>query len=157
MTETADRRVIEWKFGQLDKSGDGQLNRREFRVLRRLVRKVVRPKRCTKNFPRLCDTDQDRKISRSEWSVCLGVGINSKSDLVYSKNKVSYVILCVISTQLQVIFKSKEGQYWMYVKRQSQHVSETRLITFYIDSCCYLFTLNEHNKGCAQDLPVDNV
>ena len=87
VTETADRRVIEWKFGQLDQSGDGQLNRKEFRVLRRLVRKVVRPKRCTKNFPRLCDTDQDRKISRSEWSVCLGVGINSKSDLIYSKNK----------------------------------------------------------------------
>ena len=78
VTETAERRVMEWKFAQLDKNGDGQLIRREFRVLRRLVRKVVRPKRCAKNFPRLCDTDQDRKISRSEWSVCLGIGINSK-------------------------------------------------------------------------------
>lgn len=78
VTETAERRVMEWKFDQLDKNNDGQLIRREFRVLRRLVRKVVKPKRCTKNFPRLCDTDQDRKISRSEWSVCLGIGINSK-------------------------------------------------------------------------------
>ena len=79
VTETIERRVIEWKFDQLDKNGDGNLNRREFRVLRRLVRKVVRPKRCTKNFPRHCDSDQNRKISHSEWSVCLGVGINSKS------------------------------------------------------------------------------
>ena len=82
MTETIERRVIEWKFHQLDKNGDGQLNRREFRVLRRLVRKVVRPKRCTKNFPRHCDSDQDRKLSRQEWSVCLGLGINSKFQLM---------------------------------------------------------------------------
>ena len=86
VTETAERRVIEWKIAQLDKSGDGQLNRREFRVLRRLVRKVVRPKRCTKNFPRLCDTDQDRKISKPEWSVCLGIGINSKYFLLINQS-----------------------------------------------------------------------
>ena len=73
-----DRLVTDWKFDQLDKNGDGQLNRREFRVLRRPVRRVVRPKRCTKNFPRYCDQDQDRRISKSEWSVCLGVGINSR-------------------------------------------------------------------------------
>ena len=83
-TETIEKRVIDWKFDQLDKNHDGYLNRREFRVLRRLVRKVVRPKRCTKNFPRLCDSDQDRKISRSEWSVCLGVGINSKQSILIS-------------------------------------------------------------------------
>lgn len=82
VTETIERRVIEWKFHQLDKNGDGHLNRREFRVLRRLVRKVVRPKRCTKNFPRHCDSDQDRKLSRQEWSVCLGLGINSKFQLM---------------------------------------------------------------------------
>ena len=81
VTETIERRVIEWKFIQLDKNRDGHLNRREFRVLRRLVRKVVRPKRCTKNFPRHCDSDQDRKLSRQEWSVCLGLGINSKFQL----------------------------------------------------------------------------
>jgi Secreted protein acidic and rich in cysteine Ca binding region len=78
VTDPVEKRVIDWKFDQLDKNNDGSLNRREFRVLRRLVRKVVRPKRCTRNFPRLCDSDQDRRISRSEWSVCLGVGINSK-------------------------------------------------------------------------------
>lgn len=85
VTETAERRVMEWKFDQLDKNNDGQLIRREFKVLRRLVRKVVRPKRCAKNFPRLCDTDQDRKISRSEWSVCLGIGINSKQFIKHSR------------------------------------------------------------------------
>ncbi|XP_046443078.1 SPARC-related modular calcium-binding protein 2-like isoform X3 [Daphnia pulex] len=86
VTETAERRVMEWKFDQLDKNNDGQLIRREFRVLRRLVRKVVKPKRCTKNFPRLCDTDQDRKISRSEWSVCLGIGINNIDSLLWTKH-----------------------------------------------------------------------
>merc|ERR1712071_560170 len=89
VTETIERRVIEWKFDQLDKNGDGNLNRREFRVLRRLVRKVVRPKRCTKNFPRHCDSDQNRKISHSEWSVCLGVGINNIDSLLWSKPGVS--------------------------------------------------------------------
>ena len=79
VAEPLEKRVSDWKFDQLDKNRDSHLNRREFRVLRRLVRKVVRPKRCTKNFPRLCDTDQDRRISKAEWSVCLGVGINSKN------------------------------------------------------------------------------
>lgn len=78
VTETVERRVIDWKFDMFDKNGDGLLNRPEYRVLRQLVQKVVRPKRCAKNFPRHCDTDEDRKISRSEWSVCLGIGVNSK-------------------------------------------------------------------------------
>lgn len=78
LLDTADKRVIQWKFTELDVGEDGVLQRREVRDLRKMVRKNVEPRECAKTFVRYCDLDQDKRISRSEWSVCLGVDIHNE-------------------------------------------------------------------------------
>ncbi|XP_012279212.1 SPARC-related modular calcium-binding protein 2 isoform X2 [Orussus abietinus] len=64
-------RVLSWKFMTLDKDGDGFLDRTEYRELRRLAKKAVRPKKCARTFARTCDLNRDLKLSRQEWGACL--------------------------------------------------------------------------------------
>ncbi|KAI4503903.1 hypothetical protein M0802_001306 [Mischocyttarus mexicanus] len=64
-------RVLSWKFATLDKDGDGYLNRTEYKELRKLAKKAVRPKRCARKFARTCDLNEDLKLSRQEWGACL--------------------------------------------------------------------------------------
>lgn len=65
-----DKRAIEWKFGVLDADKSGNLTKTEYRDLKRLVRKVIKPKRCSRTFVRLCDTDHDGALSKTEWTYC---------------------------------------------------------------------------------------
>lgn len=76
--DTEEKRVIEWKFSELDTDKDNTLRTAEVRDLRNIVKKLVRPKSCARDFVRYCDLDNDGRIERNEWSVCLGVDINSK-------------------------------------------------------------------------------
>ncbi|XP_035719818.1 SPARC-related modular calcium-binding protein 2-like isoform X3 [Vespa mandarinia] len=64
-------RVLSWKFATLDKDGDGYLDRAEYKELRKLAKKAVRPKRCARTFARTCDLNRDLKLSRQEWGACL--------------------------------------------------------------------------------------
>ncbi|XP_033223901.1 SPARC-related modular calcium-binding protein 2 [Belonocnema kinseyi] len=64
-------RVLSWKFVILDKDGDGFLDKTEYKELRRLARKAVRPKKCARTFARNCDLNRDSKLSRQEWGACL--------------------------------------------------------------------------------------
>lgn len=64
-------RVLSWKFMTLDKDGDGYLDRAEYKELRRLAKKAVRPKKCARTFARTCDLNRDLKLSRQEWGACL--------------------------------------------------------------------------------------
>ncbi|XP_048515303.1 SPARC-related modular calcium-binding protein 2 isoform X2 [Athalia rosae] len=66
-------RVLSWKFMTLDKDTDGFLDRDEYRELRRLARKAVRPKKCARTFARTCDLNRDLKLSRQEWGACLAL------------------------------------------------------------------------------------
>lgn len=75
-----DRRVLEWKFSSLDHDGNDWLTRDEYRDLRRLVKKVVKPRRCARTFAKNCDLDKDLKISRQEWTTCLGMDFNPDSE-----------------------------------------------------------------------------
>lgn len=77
-TAETDRRVLEWKFNSLDINGDLQLSRDEYRALRELVRKVVKPKRCARAFSKHCDLDRDTNIAQQEWITCLGLDVNRK-------------------------------------------------------------------------------
>ncbi|KAK2727547.1 SPARC-related modular calcium-binding protein 2-like isoform X2 [Artemia franciscana] len=74
---SSETEVIDWKFHQIDRNGDKFLVKAEYKTLRRHVTKLVRPRRCAKNFPRACDEDGDKRISATEWSICLGVELNS--------------------------------------------------------------------------------
>lgn len=64
-------RVLSWKFVTLDKDGDGYLDRAEYKELRKLAKKAVRPKKCARTFARTCDLNRDLKLSRQEWGACL--------------------------------------------------------------------------------------
>ncbi|XP_026297390.1 SPARC-related modular calcium-binding protein 1 isoform X3 [Apis mellifera] len=64
-------RVLSWKFITLDKNSDGYLDRTEYKELRRLAKKAVKPKKCARTFARTCDLNRDLKLSRQEWGACL--------------------------------------------------------------------------------------
>ncbi|OUC44373.1 EF hand, partial [Trichinella nativa] len=72
------RKIIDWKFNRLDLNRDGKISAQEMRNLRRMVHSaIIQPTSCADRFPKYCDLDHDRKISRSEWAVCMGVDINN--------------------------------------------------------------------------------
>lgn len=75
---TPDKQVVEWKFTQLDRDHDGTLKRKEVRSFKKLVKRMVKPRSCAKSFVKFCDLDQDKRIRKNEWSLCLGVDLNSK-------------------------------------------------------------------------------
>nr|CAD7263572.1 unnamed protein product [Timema shepardi] len=73
-----ERAVLNWKFSSLDLDGDDYLNSVEYKDLSRMVRKAVKPKKCSKVFTKLCDKDEDQRISRDEWAFCLGLDFNHR-------------------------------------------------------------------------------
>ncbi|XP_055702238.1 SPARC-related modular calcium-binding protein 2 isoform X2 [Phlebotomus papatasi] len=66
----SDNRVLDWKFTTLDRNFNSILDKNEFRELKKLVKKIVKPKRCARAFGKFCDEDLDEKLSKSEWSNC---------------------------------------------------------------------------------------
>ncbi|XP_044578188.1 SPARC-related modular calcium-binding protein 2 isoform X3 [Cotesia glomerata] len=64
-------RILTWKFTSLDKDEDGYLDRAEYKELRKLAKKAIRPKKCARTFAKNCDLNHDLKLSRQEWSTCL--------------------------------------------------------------------------------------
>ncbi|CDW54710.1 thyroglobulin type 1 repeat containing [Trichuris trichiura] len=82
------RTVIEWKFNRLDVNHDNKISSGELRRLRELIKALVQPTACAKRFPKFCDLDHDRKISRSEWTICMGVDVNMAFRLFLTLNKV---------------------------------------------------------------------
>jgi len=77
----AKKEVAEWKFAQLDENRDGILKRRELKIFREEIKKVLRPRRCGRSFTRYCDQDSNRKISRQEWKSCIGIEENISFNL----------------------------------------------------------------------------
>ncbi|XP_037034682.1 SPARC-related modular calcium-binding protein 2 isoform X4 [Bradysia coprophila] len=76
-TSVTDKIVLDWKFTILDTNENHLLDKIEYRELKRLVKKVVKPKRCARAFGKFCDIDHDERLSRQEWSNCLSKdGIN---------------------------------------------------------------------------------
>ncbi|XP_045458416.1 SPARC-related modular calcium-binding protein 1 [Melitaea cinxia] len=65
------RAVADWKFKELDRDRGGTLQKSEYRGLRRLIKKVVKPKRCARAWTRGCDADGDSEIAKAEWASCL--------------------------------------------------------------------------------------
>lgn len=67
----ADRSVLEWQFKRLDHNHNNVLDKTEYRDLRKIVKKAVKPKRCAKSFAKECDINRDQFISSQEWANCL--------------------------------------------------------------------------------------
>ncbi|XP_030854643.1 SPARC-related modular calcium-binding protein 1 isoform X7 [Strongylocentrotus purpuratus] len=68
-----EKQVIEWKFGSLDENEDANLDSKELKPLLRLMKKIIKPKVCAKDFVKICDLDADDRLTEMEWSLCLGV------------------------------------------------------------------------------------
>ncbi|XP_021355081.1 SPARC-related modular calcium-binding protein 2-like isoform X3 [Mizuhopecten yessoensis] len=81
LLSSTEKRVVDWKFSQLDRNNDNKLRRREVRSLKRMVKKVIKPRACARNFAKYCDLDQNKRIERKEWSICLGVDIKSNQSV----------------------------------------------------------------------------
>ncbi|KAM3968880.1 SPARC related modular calcium binding-like protein magu isoform 2-T2 [Aphomia sociella] len=63
--------VADWKFTELDGDGSGSLQKSEYRGLRRLIKKIMKPKRCARAWAPSCDGDGNGDITRPEWTACL--------------------------------------------------------------------------------------
>ncbi|XP_025832447.1 SPARC-related modular calcium-binding protein 1 isoform X2 [Agrilus planipennis] len=67
----ADKLVLDWKFKYLDVDNNNILDKTEYRDLKKIVKKAVKPKRCAKSFAKACDMNRDQQIERQEWADCL--------------------------------------------------------------------------------------
>ncbi|XP_076264781.1 SPARC related modular calcium binding-like protein magu isoform X2 [Rhynchophorus ferrugineus] len=68
--DVKDEMVIAWKFQTLDLNVDRVLDKAEYKDIKRLVKKAMKPKKCAKAFPKSCDINNDAKITLEEWSDC---------------------------------------------------------------------------------------
>ncbi|XP_030854645.1 SPARC-related modular calcium-binding protein 1 isoform X9 [Strongylocentrotus purpuratus] len=75
-----EKQVIEWKFGSLDENEDANLDSKELKPLLRLMKKIIKPKVCAKDFVKICDLDADDRLTEMEWSLCLGVDNNEQPE-----------------------------------------------------------------------------
>lgn len=66
--DVTDRRVLIWKFQQLDTDRDGHLRKRELRSFRKTAKTSVEPRACVKSWLRVLDKNQDNLIVKSEWT-----------------------------------------------------------------------------------------
>lgn len=73
-----EERAVEWKFGQLDEDASGNLTESEFDQVKKLIRKVVKPKKCSRIFIQLCDTNKDGTLTQAEWTQCMALPKNKR-------------------------------------------------------------------------------
>ncbi|XP_030757943.1 SPARC-related modular calcium-binding protein 1 isoform X2 [Sitophilus oryzae] len=79
-----DDMVIKWKFRTLDQNNDMILDKNEYRDIKRLVKKAMKPKKCAKAFPKSCDINNDLRITSQEWNDCFDK--NGQTDATVSSS-----------------------------------------------------------------------
>ncbi|XP_017482062.1 PREDICTED: uncharacterized protein LOC108371079 isoform X1 [Rhagoletis zephyria] len=72
-----DKLVLDWKFTYLDTNANQMLDKTEFRELKKLVKRAVKPRRCGRAFGKFCDSDDDDRLTLTEWNNCF-----SKDDII---------------------------------------------------------------------------
>ncbi|XP_076054888.1 SPARC related modular calcium binding-like protein magu isoform X2 [Oratosquilla oratoria] len=77
-------RAIMYKFKLLDKDSNNFLTKSEYQKLRSIVRKKLKPKRCARSFPLMCDMNRDNTISDQEWISCLDTSGSSQPNSSHS-------------------------------------------------------------------------
>lgn len=98
---STELRVVEWKFSELDLDHDNTLSFRELRSLRRVVRRVVRPRECARRFAKRCDSNKNRRLERKEWSLCMGINIGGEFSVVFQFCGLSCFSRCGLPSQLK--------------------------------------------------------
>ncbi|XP_062710410.1 SPARC-related modular calcium-binding protein 2 isoform X3 [Aedes albopictus] len=100
-TTVSEKTVLDWKFASIDGNRNGVLDKTEYRELKRLIKKVVKPKRCGRSFGKSCDADQDERLSRLEWANCF-----SKDNLTLLQGKTTLEL----KGDQDPIFKDSEAE-----------------------------------------------
>ncbi|GAB6031084.1 hypothetical protein CHUAL_007895 [Chamberlinius hualienensis] len=78
--------VTKWKFDKLDININKVLDKNEWRELRKeLKKKSVR--KCGRNFIKLCDANNDKKIAYDEWIECFSIFKEFKVDIPRRRQK----------------------------------------------------------------------
>lgn len=73
-----EEKAVDWKFGQLDTDASGNLTEAEYDQVKKLIRKVVKPKKCSRVFVQLCDVDNDGELTKIEWNQCMALPKNKR-------------------------------------------------------------------------------
>lgn len=74
----SEKVIVMWKFGELDANKDEELRFKEIRKFGKMVKKLIKPKSCARQFLEFCDKNTDQVIEKAEWTLCLGVDIKRK-------------------------------------------------------------------------------
>lgn len=77
-TIISNERILEWKFNAVDTNKNNRLDKNEFKELKRLVKKIIKPKRCARSFGKNCDEDNDERLTLSEWNSCFTTDASSR-------------------------------------------------------------------------------
>uniref|UniRef100_A0A1B0F9H8 Uncharacterized protein n=1 Tax=Glossina morsitans morsitans TaxID=37546 RepID=A0A1B0F9H8_GLOMM len=81
-----DNEVTDWKFASLDANANQMLDKNEYRELKKLVKRAVKPRRCGRAFGKFCDLDNDARLSRLEWNSCLSKDDNNQHFMIDHSN-----------------------------------------------------------------------
>lgn len=90
-------RAAEWKFRQLDRDSDLMLESREYKDLKRLIKRLVEPRPCARNFIKFTDRDSNEIITTHEWMNSLGVD---------GADGWSYTIMSLLSRQPSITYSN---------------------------------------------------
>uniref|UniRef100_A0A1A9W9X7 Thyroglobulin type-1 domain-containing protein n=1 Tax=Glossina brevipalpis TaxID=37001 RepID=A0A1A9W9X7_9MUSC len=85
-TVAHDNEVSDWKFANLDVNANQMLDKTEYRELKKLVKRAVKPRRCGRAFGKFCDIDNDERLSRLEWNSCLSKDGNNQHFMTKHNN-----------------------------------------------------------------------
>ncbi|XP_054737238.1 uncharacterized protein LOC129243869 isoform X1 [Anastrepha obliqua] len=81
-----DKSVIDWKFTYLDANANQMLDKNEFRELKKLVKRAVKPRRCGRAFGKFCDLDDDDRLTLTEWNNCFSKDEINRHSAAENKN-----------------------------------------------------------------------
>ncbi|XP_069692254.1 SPARC-related modular calcium-binding protein 1 isoform X6 [Periplaneta americana] len=155
----ADRLVLDWKFSAMDKDKDEFLDKVEYRDLRRLIKKVVKPKRCAKIFTKLCDSDEDNRIARTEWATCLALDFDRndchsdrKAALEEQKlnNSEYYIPECTPDGRYKIIQCYKSTGYCWCVQEDNGKPIDGTSKKDELPDCDSLLSPPRPMKGCSE-------
>ncbi|CAD5223738.1 unnamed protein product [Bursaphelenchus okinawaensis] len=91
-TLSANRRhSAEWKFRQMDGNKDNYLTHHEYQPFRKVIRHWEGVKRCGRSFIRICDSNNDKKISFQEWTECTVVAFD-QTKIMPKSNPLLYLL-----------------------------------------------------------------
>ncbi|XP_075169937.1 SPARC related modular calcium binding-like protein magu isoform X2 [Haematobia irritans] len=108
--------ILNWKFSHLDVNHNQMLDKSEYRELKKLVKRAVKPKRCGRAFGKFCDVDNDERLSRTEWSNCLSKdGVNLLNSHSEVSAKESDIESDCLTDQANALEELKRGNSLFYV------------------------------------------